>query len=217
MAPCPPINSGADVSERAKLCPKRAAAACLCVFLAACAPAPVHGQYDEQTRALLRLDYDPDGDGAVDVRTYMQGTRPYRTEADTDRDGRIDRWEYLDATARIVLVGTSSQGDGVEDQWSWPPGDNGERQAGYSRSRDRVISRREFFRADRLVRAEEDNNSDGLADKWEEFEAGVLRRVSFDTGHSTGRPDRRLVYGVEGMYERLELDPEGDGIFVAAR
>ena len=36
--------------------------------------------------------------------------------------------------------------------------------------------------------------------------------VAFDT-IARGSPDRRLVYGIDGS-ARLEIDPDGDGIFV---
>ena len=36
--------------------------------------------YDPATRELVRLDYDINGDGRIDVRTYMAGGRPVRLE-----------------------------------------------------------------------------------------------------------------------------------------
>jgi hypothetical protein len=184
----------------------------------ACAPPPpIHGVYDERTRALLRLDYDSDGDGRIDVRTYLAGTRAFRTEVDDNGDGRVDRWEYLDVNARVSRVGSSSRADAVEDQWTWKPTAGGERRVDYARSRDGVVTRREFYLGDLLNRAEEDNNADGRPDKWEAFESGVLRDVRFDTEYAAGRPDRRLVYDAQGRFVRLELDPERDGTFQAAR
>jgi hypothetical protein len=214
-----PLVTGLRVSERAKLCLRAAMGTAAAVLLtAACAPEPpVHGVYDERTRALLRLDYDSNGDGRIDVRTYLAGTRPYRTEVDGDGDGRVDRWEYLDVNARVVTVGVSSRGDAIEDRWTWPAAANGERRVDIARLRDRAIDRREFYRDDRLVRAEEDNNADGLADKWEVFDNGVLREVRFDTGYAGGQPDRRLLYDAGGKFVRLEIDPERDGTFAPAR
>jgi hypothetical protein len=195
-----------------------AIATCLAAISAGCARASgIHGVYDERTRALLRLDYDADGDGRIEVRTYLQGTRPFRTELDRDADGRVDRWEYLDAQARVVKVGTSSRGDAIEDQWTWAAQADGERQLEYARFRDGAITRREYLRADRLMRAEEDNNGDGRPDKWEVFDKGVLREASFDTGYTAGRPDRRLVYDASGAFQRLERDPQRDGTFEPAK
>jgi hypothetical protein len=60
--------------------------------LAACTPQPVVTPvYDEATRALLRLDYDYDANGIVDVRTYIKGGRPFRLVGDTNQDGVADR------------------------------------------------------------------------------------------------------------------------------
>ena len=55
-------------------------------------PRPV---YEAATRELVRLDLDTKGDGWIDIRTYARASRVMRTEIDADRDGRIDRWEYL--------------------------------------------------------------------------------------------------------------------------
>ena len=186
----------------------------LCMASLACDEArAVDGIYDDRTRALVRLDYDSNRDGRIDVRTYLQGTLPFRTEADSNGDGRIDRWEYLDRHARVVRIGTSMRDDGVEDRWTWEADARGERRVDYARARDNVISRREYYRDEQLVRAEEDANSDGLIDKWEVFENRVLRQVSFDTSYAAGRADRRVIYSASGQFERTESDPERDGSF----
>jgi hypothetical protein len=162
---------------------------------------------------LVRLDHDSNGDGLIDVRTYLEGTRPFRTEADVNGDGRVDRWEYLDAAARVVRVGSSTLDDGVEDQWIFEIDARGERLVAYARGRDGVVSRREFYADDRLLRAEEDGNADGIADKWEVFESGVLRELRFDTAYLSGQPDRRVFYSPTGQFVRIEADPERDGTF----
>ena len=190
----------------------------LCLASVACDEArAVDGIYDDRTRALVRLDYDSNRDGRIDVRTYLQGTRPFRTEADTNGDGRVDRWEYLDRNARLVRVGSASRDDGVEDRWTWEPDARGERRVDYARARDTIVTRREYYRDDQLVRAEEDGNADGLIDKWERFENRVLREVSFDTSYGAGRPDRRVTYSATGQFERVESDPERDGSFAPPR
>jgi hypothetical protein len=197
-----------------------ASTASLVVFMG-CTPQPeqgVRGVYDEQTRELVRLDLDRDGDGRIDVRTYTIGSLPIRTEVDDDGDGDVDRWEYLDSNGRLRAVGSSSSGRAdLEDTWTWIVDGNGERRVDRSRDRDRRVTRREFYRDDRLVRADEDTNGDGLPDKWEVFENGVLRHASYDTAFSTGRPDRRIVYAANGQFDHLETDPERDGTFVRAR
>jgi hypothetical protein len=169
--------------------------------------------YDEFTGRLIRLTADQNGDGRADQWTYMDGTRPLRGEADLDGDGRIDRWEYFDAQAALVLIGTSSRGDGVEDSWTWPaPAPSGEMRMAVSRRRDRHRDRHEYLRDNVLVRAEEDTNGDGRIDKWDRYEGGVLREAAFDTTFTAGRADRRVRYDAQGS--TVEEDRDGDGTFV---
>lgn len=170
--------------------------------------------YDNFSRQLVQLSADQNGDGRIDQWSYLAGNRPLRGEADTDADGRIDRWEYFDERSALIRVGTSSQGDGIEDTWSWVVLVNGETQRARSRRRDRQIDRREYFRADVMVRAEEDSNADGRPERWDRYEGTVLRQVEFDTTLVNTRPNRRLVFDATGQFVRVETDPERDGTFV---
>ena len=206
-----------DVTERAKLW-RRLIASAATLATAGCfagdssrppAPQPV---YDQQSRQLVRLDWDADGDGRIEQRTYFVGAGPARTEVDSDNDARVDRWEYVDSGAAITHVGSSSGNDGVEDTWTWPANEAGEVRIDRAQYRDRVVDRREFLRQDTLVRAEEDANRDGLVDKWETWEEGVLVLAAFDTTFSAGRPDRRLRYD-RGRFAYMETDVDGDGRF----
>ena len=172
-------------------------------------PQPV---YDAPSGRLIRLDWDADGDGRIEQRTYFAGARPMRTEIDGDRDGRVDRWEYVDDAAALTHVGSSSANDGVEDTWQWAATDDGETRLDRAQYRDGVVDRREYFRQDVLVRAEEDANRDGLADKWETWASGVLVQAAFDTTFSTGRPNRRLHYD-GGVFAYMDADVDGDGRF----
>lgn len=175
-------------------------------------PAP-RPMYDQRSRQLVRLDWDANGDGRIDQRTYFSGGVAVRSEIDSDADDRVDRWEYVDTAARITRVGTSSANDGIEDTWTWSADASGDVRIDRAQYRDGVVDRREFARGDRLVRAEEDANRDGLIDKWETWDGGVLLVAAYDTRLATGRPDRRLVYE-GGRFAYLESDPDGDGKFV---
>ena len=170
--------------------------------------------YDLFTGRLIQLSADQNGDGQIDQWTYLEGNRPLRGEADTDGDGRVDRWEYFDAGAKLTYIGTSSRNDGVEDTWSWVTPANGEARLDRSRQRDRHVDRREFYRGDTLVRAEEDTNMDGRIDKWDRYDGARLIEASFDTTLTRGRPDRRLTYDATGKVTAIEEDPDGDGTFV---
>jgi hypothetical protein len=166
------------------------------------------GVYAHDSRALLRLDYDYDGDGRIDVRTYMRNGRPVRLEADANADGRIDRWEYYDASGALLRIGGSTADDGREDTWVRIEGDR--RFVDIASARDGRIDRREVYEGDALVRTESDTNHDGLPDKWEEFHAGTLDRLMLDDEQRHGRPTRRILYqGREAA--RVETDLDGDG------
>lgn len=184
------------------------------VVAAACAPQPVATPvYDAQSRALLRIDYDYNADGRVDVRTYMKNGRPEHLEGDADGDGKVDRWEYYNDAGVLERVGGSTAHDGIEDTWAYQSG--GETRVDLSTRRDGTVDRREFYRGDRLLRTESDTNGDGVMDQWERYENGRLAVLLIDDEKRSGRPTRRLVYG-EGGAMRVEVDPDGDGVFVAA-
>lgn len=171
--------------------------------------------YEVSSRKLVRLDTDVNGDGFIEQRTYLNGNVPFRTEMDTDRDGRIDRWEYVDARAGVVKVGSSSRNDGREDQWVYAAAD-GEQRVERSSERTSRVDRREFYRGETLARTEEDTNGDGAFDKWEVFEGAVLRALAYDTTRSSGQPDRRVIYDAQGKYVRFEADSDRDGRFEVA-
>jgi hypothetical protein len=194
---------------------RQVATGIVCVGLVSCGAdrTPVTSVYDAATRELIRLDADTDRDGVIDARTYLRATTVLRTEVDTNGDGRVDRWEYVAGTL-IARVGSSSLGDGVEDTWTLAASSGGEVIVDRALGGDRRPLRRETYRHDTLLRAEEDSNADGLTDKWEAFEGGRLRTVSFDTSGRAGRPDRRLVYDAAGQFAYLEVDDKRDGVFV---
>jgi hypothetical protein len=192
--------------------------AVLTLLLSACALPPDHSRarasYDAYTAKLIQLSADTNLDGRLDQWTFLDGNRPLRGEADTEQDGRIDRWEYFDADARLVRVGTSSRNDGIEDTWTYVQPVDGVSRIDRSRGRDRHIDRREYLAKDVLVRAEEDTNLDGRLDRWDRYEGGRLREAAFDTSFTAGRPDRRVLYDAAGKYVAVEEDRDRDGTFV---
>lgn len=163
--------------------------------------------YAHDTRALMRLDYDSDADGLIDVRTYMRDGRPVRLEGDADGDAVVDRWEYYGRSGELLRIGRSTQGDGREDTWIRIVGD--ERHVDLSTRRDGTVDRREIYRGDALVRAESDTNHDGLPDTWEEFEGGAVKRLLLDDEKRLGRPTRRIVYGAGGEARVEVITKEG--------
>jgi hypothetical protein len=174
--------------------------------------------YDVLTGRLVQLSADQNGDGRLDQWTYLDGNRPMRGEADANADGRIDRWEYFNAESALVMVGTSSLDDGIEDTWTDTlPTASGEVHVARSRRRDRQRDRHEYFRGTTLARTEEDTNADGRVDRWDRYEGPILREAAFDTTLSGRRPDRRVLYDERGRFQQVEADPDGDGRFDRVR
>jgi hypothetical protein len=183
----------------------------------ACDQAPqvrdVEPSYDTYTGRLIQLSADQDRDGRIDQWTYLDGTRPLRGEKDGDNDGRIDRWEYFGPQSELVMIGTSSRNDGIEDTWTWVTLANGEGRVDLSSARDRHLDRHEFYLEKTLARVEFDTNADGRVDRWDRYEAGVLREAQFDTSFQATRADRRLRYDPQGHFVAAEADDDRDGRF----
>ena len=205
------------MTERAKLWTTAivltaVASAGACVDMESDRSAAPHPVYDAESRQLVRLDWDADGDGRIDQRTYFVNGVAARSEMDSNSDDRVDRWEYVNAAAAITAVGSSSAHDGIEDTWTTPPAEDGSVRIERAQARDRVIDRREFLRDGVLIRAEEDANRDGSVDTWETWQRGVLVSAAFDSTFSRGSPDRRLIYEA-GRFAYLEADLDRDGHF----
>jgi hypothetical protein len=79
---------------------------------------------------------------------------------------------------------------------------------------DGAITRREAYENGILTRVEDDTTGDGQPDKWETYEDGRLTHVDLDL-QGRGTPTRRLIYGADGAVDRVEGDPDGDGVFAA--
>jgi hypothetical protein len=152
--------------------------------------------YDTATGRLRELDSDRNGDGKIDTRAFMDGVTLLRIEIDRNGDGRPDRWEFYTPAA----AGPGATGRTVIDHAEEANGPSD------------TITRREFYTNGQIARVEEDTDNDGHVDKWEQYEGGVLTTVALDL-QGAGRPDRRLVYGPDGNVERIEADPDGDGVF----
>lgn len=197
MKRCPTIAW--YVSDRAKLY----AALMLAASLAACERDRVSAVYDE-AGAIRRLDYDTDRDGRTDMRAYLENGRTVRIEADGNGDGVVDRWEYYATDGQLARLGTSSESDGVEDTWVVQTGT--QMRVDISTRRVGAADRHEYHDGGVLVRAEEDTNGDGRLDQWQRFTDGKLRELLIDTSFSTGRPDKRLVYGTDGTLQRIDSD-----------
>jgi hypothetical protein len=154
--------------------------------------------YDKASGRLTRLEYDSNGDGKIDTWGYMDGMRVVRVEVDEDGDGKIDRWEYHSGSA------PSGVAQGSVDKTI----ERIER----ATQHDGKVSRWERFDKGALVHVEEDTDGDGLVDKWEDYTGGTLTLMALDTQHH-GKPDRRLIYLADGTFDHVEVDATGAGVF----
>jgi hypothetical protein len=184
--------------------------------------------YDAATGRLRRLTFDANQNGHNDAVSVMDGTRIDHIELDTDENGAVDRWEYYGAGRRLVKVGVSRQNDGIIDAFEfYGQGDGNDdiiTRIDVSTRRDNRFDRVEFYTGGVLARVEEDADGDGRVDKWELYRPVANRSpgeppssvtsVAFDEAHR-GTATRRLVFADDGTVQRVEIDPDGDGIFVA--
>jgi hypothetical protein len=183
--------------------------------------ASIHPSYDKATGRLTQLAYDSNANGQVDTWTEMDGTRPLRSRIDTNGDGRVNRWEDYDEHGGLARVGFSRRDTGTPDAWIYPgPGGTLHRIEMSSTADEKRIDRWEYYEALKagpdgrgaLVRAEEDTTGDGRPDRWETYEDGAIRTVSFDES-GDGRPDRRVTYLPNGGVV-IESHPNATGRFV---
>jgi hypothetical protein len=130
-------------------------------------------EYDKSGKLTL-LKYDSDGDGKIDTWSYMDGPRVVRIAIDKDQDGKLDRWEYYDASQKLEKIGTSRAQDGKEDAWSYPGADGTIVRIDVSTKHDGKVNRVEHYAKDVLVAAEEDGDGDGKMDKWETYQGSRL-------------------------------------------
>jgi hypothetical protein len=83
----------------------------------------IQGHYSHKDGRLALLSYDSDKDGTIDTWAYMDAARVVRIEIDRDEDGRVDRWEYYTPEQKLEKVGWSRANDGHVDAWAYPAPD----------------------------------------------------------------------------------------------
>lgn len=145
----------------------------------------ITARYDPKTGRLKTMDEDVNKNGKMDTFSFWDGTRLDQIQIDSNEDGKIDRWEHYGPEKKLLTVGSSSRGDGIEDTLTWLPDAEGTVRVDTDEDRDGVIDKREFLspRAD----------GTGL----------TLRRAEMEFDKD-GNPHRRLYYGQDGSFERTE-------------
>ena len=139
-------------------------------------------------RNLKELGLDIDADDVAHTRVHVRGTEITRVDRDMNGDGQIDRWEYYDASQKLVKVGFSLAGDGVLDAWAYHDEAGQITKVEVSTRRDDKIDRWEYYADDQLARVEEDTDHDGRVDRWSTYEDGILVKTEIDADKD-GRPD----------------------------
>ena len=192
---------------------------------ASCSPSaatPARATYDPATGRLQTLTADANKNGKPDTVSYMDGTRIIRIELDLDENGKVERWDFYKAGGELEKVGLSRLNDGVMDAQAFYEPAGVLARMEISTQADGRFDRVEFYQQGALVRSADDTNADGRADKWDDYRSEAPRgstepsyaviATSFDDSGS-GRPERRFVYGPGGSIDRIEVDPDGDGVF----
>jgi EF hand domain-containing protein len=160
--------------------------------------------YYDAAGALQKIEYDSTGNGHPEQIDYHDGLpRPKRSEFDTNKDGKIDRWEEYDAAGRLVKLATSRVGD-RPDKWITFDQNGLPTRIEYDTNGNGRVDRTELLEAGQIVRVEIDADGDGRVDRWQTWQAGKLVSEDLDTDHD-GKPDRRLRYGPHGEVLALEL------------
>jgi hypothetical protein len=158
----------------------------------------VKASYSKTTGKLELVTYDTNRDGRIDAWSYMDGTRLVRMEIDLNFDGMVDRWEYYADDGSLEKVGFSRANVGKVDAWAYEAGNGQVARIEVSTRRDGKVNRWESYEQGKQARADEDTNGDGKPDKWETYRDGALASVAIDTDND-GRPNRRLIYGADGV------------------
>ncbi len=145
---------------------------------------------DEQTGRAVELRFSAAGESTGENRLFLEETGGVRLPRDLDGDGLDDRWDYYADLGSLESgvtekLGFSLAGDGVIDTWAFHD-DEG-----------------------RVSRVEVSTRRDGVVDRWEHYDAGVLVRVETDADRD-GRVDGWSTY-VDGILSTTAADADGDG------
>jgi hypothetical protein len=166
---------------------------------------PFKAYYDQWGR-IERIEYDTNNDGKVDRITHHAGKKdPSLVEMDTDFDGQIDRWEYYDASGKLIKIGASRHG-GAPDMWIFTNAQGQVVRREYDDDRDGRVDRVEELENGRITWTQVDSDRDGKIDRWQLWVQGRLAAEDVDID-GDGRPDRRILYGSDGRVRGFERVP----------
>ena len=137
---------------------------------------------------LVRAEFDTDADGRVDVLNLYENGKLASQRTDTDRDGRLETTVWVDGNGEPVRGEIDATGDGTPDVAEWYAD-------GY------VVERRTDTNGDgrfdvvavavagRVVRTEQDVDSDGRVDHWWFYDADGRETAALVDADGDGHPD----------------------------
>ena len=158
---------------------------------------PYQGFYDGSGK-LTRLLYDQNGDKKADVvMLFHPNGKPRQVEADTDFDGKIDRWQYYSEKGVAEKEGYSRAGTAQPDTWQYFDAKGNLTRREIDENGDGKIDRTENFQDGRVVAVGVDSDGDGKIERWQTWVAGRVVSEELDTD-GDGISDRRLRYGANG-------------------
>jgi antitoxin component YwqK of YwqJK toxin-antitoxin module len=165
---------------------------------------PYQGFYDGAGK-LTRLLYDQNGDKKADVvMLFYPNGRPRQVEADTDFDGKIDRWQYYSENGVPEKEGYSRRGGAQPDTWQYFDVKGNLTRREIDEDGDGKIDRIETFQNGRVVAVGIDSDGDGKIERWQTWVGGRVVSEELDTD-GDGISDRRLRYGANGHLAGMDI------------
>ena len=164
-------------------------------------------RYDTEGRT-LREDHDTSEDGSVDLTRHFEAGELARETRDTNADGRHDLHTWFEADVRVRSE-ADTRGDGKPDTFIEYVSEQKTAQTEDRNGDGEIDARYRFDAFEKLLSEELDEDYDGYFEVASEFDAGELRRRSYDA-ERRGSAGRVEFHG-EGRLFRVELDQDGDG------
>jgi hypothetical protein len=171
---------------------------------------PYQGFYGANGK-LIRLLYDQNGDKKADVvMLFYPNGRPQQVEADTDFDGKIDRWQYYSAKGLVEKEGSSRKGAAQPDTWQYFDAKGTVVRREFDDNGDGKVDRTENLLGGRVASVGVDADGDGKIERWQTWSGGRVVSEELDTD-GDGIGDRRLRYGPGGRLLGMDKLPGRTG------
>jgi len=165
---------------------------------------PYQGFYDGGGK-LTRLLYDQNGDKKADVvMLFYPNGKPRQVEADSDFDGKIDRWQYYSEKGVAEKEGYSRAGNATPDTWQYFDVKGNITRREIDENGDGKVDRVENFQNGRVAAVGIDSDGDGKIERWQTWVGGRMVSEEIDSD-GDGISDRRLRYGANGQFAGMDV------------